>query len=114
MVKHCLIWKPVKCRNVADETVLVRIPETIAAHYQGTLLSRILSMPPQTPISFVAAVNLVSEKQKESFALGRMGRELYHYSWYTENFIQWISNLGHHIELTGEEFESYSLSERVA
>lgn len=114
MVKHILIWKPVKCTNAFGEKVLVPLPESISIHYRGTLLTKILSMPPKQPISFSDAIHLVAEKQIEALKAGRGGPEHGHLSWYTNNFVEWISELGYHIELTGDEFESRAMSAFVA
>lgn len=114
MVKQCVAWKPVKCKNRMGESVRTPIPEAIETHYRGTLLPRILSMPERTPISFDRAINLVSEKLLEALSAHRIGKGPGQFCWYTDNFIEWISSLGYHIELTGDEFESYSISDKVS
>lgn len=113
MVKHCLIWKQVKCKNIAGEPVWLPTPEIIAAQYRGTLVSQILSMQRQSGLSFEAAINLVAEKRMAAFTAGRMGHNPGEYSWYADNFVEWISSLGYHIELTGDEFEPYVLSAQL-
>ena len=45
---------------------------------------------------------------------GRIGHERGQYYWFTDNFIEWISELGYKIQLTGDEFEPYALSDRIA
>jgi hypothetical protein len=113
MVKHCLIRKKVECKNVVGDPVRLSIPRIIAVQYRGTLVSRILAMPRKLPLPFDSAINMVAEKQKEAFSAGQMGSKFGQYCWYTDNFVEWISDLGYHIELTGDEFEPYILSVQV-
>ncbi len=108
MVKQCLHWKKVKCKSVAGEPVWIELPKIIAGESRGTLLSQILAMPKKSPLSFAEAINLVAEKQKEAFLAGRGGRGPGQYSWYYGSFVEWITSLGFHIELTGDEFEAYA------
>ena len=114
MVKHNLLkWKPVKCKSTKGNIVKVPLPEVIAIHYRGTLLSKILSMEKKKPISFEVAINLIAEEQNKAFATGQMGSNFGQYSWYPNNFVKFISNLGYHIELTGDEFETYMLTDKL-
>ncbi len=106
MVKHCLVWKEVKCKNVKGNLVRIELPKLIANAYRGTLVSQILAMPRQAPLSFDAAVNLTFEKQMEAFTSGQVGKEPGQFSWYFGHFVEWISSLGYHIELSGDEFET--------
>lgn len=114
MTKHCLRWKDVKCKNINGEDTYLCIPTVIEIHSRGTLLSKILAMKPQKPISFDAAINLASEEQTKAFQERRMGSDRGQHCWYTDNFVEWIAELGYHIELTGDEFESYALTDLVA
>ena len=34
--------------------------------------------------------------------------------WFYENFIEWISSQGYHIELTGDEFEAAVMSDKLS
>jgi hypothetical protein len=61
-------------------------------------------MKKMTAITFEAAINLVSENQKEAFVIGNIGKEPGQYLWFSQNFIEFITSQGFHIELTGDEF----------
>lgn len=67
-------------------------------------------MEPKKPITFAEAINLVGEKWLEEFWITRTKNE----EWYFKNFVNWISSLGFHIEITGDEFEMYITSSRLA
>lgn len=114
MVKHLLVWKQVKCRDIHGRPVWLQAPEVIAGHSRGTLASQILSMPKKNPISFEDAINLVVDRQKEVFVTGQIGQEPGQYCWYYDHFVEWISSLGYHIELSGDEFEPRVLSSLVS
>lgn len=81
------------------------MPIALEKSYQGTLLSKILLMPKQKPISFHEAVDIVCEKADVAFSQRRFGNEPGAYTWYVNNFVEYIASLGHHIELTGDEFD---------
>jgi hypothetical protein len=67
-------------------------------------------MERKKPISFENAIRLANENWKEAFRAG----ELEKCNYYHDHFIEWISEMGHHIELTGDEFEPYLLAQRVS
>ena len=94
----------VKHKDIYGGTIEIETPESLDITYRGTLLSRILSMPVKTPIPFDDAIRLVAEKHTEAFDHSRFGDAPGQYGWYSNNFIEWISSLGYHIELTGDEF----------
>ena len=107
MVKKSLVkWKSVACTSRDGSPVLLEIPSTIDDHYHGNLLLKISQMKKMTAITFEAAINLVSENQKEAFVIGNIGKEPGQYLWFSHNFIEFISSQGFHIELTGDEFVS--------
>lgn len=69
-------------------------------------------MAKKTPISFEAAINFVSDKQRDAFAAGQIGRNPGQYLWYQHNFIEFISDLGYHIEITGDEFDPGQMTDQ--
>ena len=71
-------------------------------------------MKTKTPISFEDAVNLAHDEFFRASDAGRFGRDPGQCDWYYENFIDWISDQGYHIELTGDEFETALMCSRVA
>lgn len=114
MDHHIVKWKAIKCKNRLGNDVRLGVPEIVDVRNRGTLLSRVLSMPEKTPISFELAIMKLIEKQREKFDAGRFGDEPGRYGWYCLNFVDWISLQGFHIELTGDEFETYALTDKVA
>lgn len=114
MLKQCVKWKPVRKTNTAGREYDSEIPIVIDNRYRGTLLTVMLQMPPKSAITFDQAITLVSLKMSEAFDLRQLGNEPGHYNWYLNNFTEWISNQGFHIEISGDEFESYALSDKVA
>ena len=113
MVKQCVRWKPVKCKSRAGKDVYLGVPEIIDVRYRGTLISEILRMPRKTPILFDDAIRMARTKQSECYMAESFGDEPGQYGWYDLHFVSWISSLGYHIELTGDEFEPFSLSDKV-
>ena len=110
MPKQVLHWRGVKVKDVRGSDFVCRLPATIEISYRGTLLTAILSMEPKKAISFADAINLLSEKWFEELWITRSGNE----EWYLKNFVSWISSLGFHIEITGDEFETYLISSQLA
>jgi hypothetical protein len=105
MIKHTyLLWKDVECISTKGNPVLMPLPEIIDHSYRGTLLSKILLMQKKDPIPFAAAINLIAEKQKNVLNVGFAKAKPGHFSWYINNFVSYISSLGFHIEITGDEF----------
>jgi hypothetical protein len=66
-------------------------------------------MEKKNPISFTNAVKCAHNKWSEKVNAFR-GDEA---DWYFDNFVDWISSQGYHIELTGDEFEPFVMSEIV-
>lgn len=61
-------------------------------------------MPQKRPISFEQSMIKFQLACHDAFRLGLVGTEPGHYQWYAVNFIDWISEQGYHIVLTGDEF----------
>lgn len=57
---------------------------------------------------------MASQKSSEAFDAHRLGYEPGECNWYFKNFVEWISSLGYHIELTGDEFEPYIKADKTA
>jgi hypothetical protein len=114
-MKHQLVnWKSVKCRSPLGREEKFPVPMMIDVRLRRTLLSRILAMPSQNPISLERAAQLLFEALGNAIKSGRIGHEPDNYHWYYTNFIDWISSQGYHIELTGEEFEAQAMSDSLA
>lgn len=110
MAKHCVNWKKVVFENVVGENFLAEVPVWIEHYYRGALLTAILNMPKKKPIDFDDAVRMAGR----NFFDKPIGHGHGQNSWYLEHFVEWISELGFHIELTGDEFEPLIMSEKVA
>ncbi|MGE4132742.1 MAG: hypothetical protein AB7F86_13950 [Bdellovibrionales bacterium] len=113
MTKQFVKWKTVLELNVMGRHFESELPTVLERRYRGTLLDSILSMPMKNGITFEIAVRMTGEKMSAAFESKRLGREPGHYNWYLNNFIGWISDQGYHIELTGDEFETYIMSNKV-
>ncbi len=83
-------------------------PDLIASSYRGSLSHHILSMPLKNPMSFETAILMVSDEFSRAVKARKCGYEPGECHWYYKNFVQWISDKGWHIELTGDEFELFS------
>jgi len=110
MPKHILNWKSVKVKSVRRSNTLCTFPAAIDLYLRGTLLSRILVMEKKRPIAFNEAIGLLKEKWSDELWVRQSGHE----EWYQKNFVDWISGLGYHIEITGDEFEAVALSNKLA
>jgi len=71
----------------------------------GEMLKAILSMPKKKPISYVAAQNMYWDWLGDYWN----AEELFPKS----DLISWISEIGYHIHLTGDEYEMTSLDAYV-
>ena len=71
-------------------------------------------MPQGKPISFEKAANLVCDKFMEAFDARRIGIEPGECIWYYQNFVEWISSLGYHIEISGDEFEAVAMTDQLS
>ncbi len=105
MTKHCLIWNATISQNVRGEDYATQLPDIIAKIYGGKLMSEILNMRSKNPISFEKAIHLLHVKIQNARKANKLGYQKDEYHWYFHNFVQVISDLGFHIELSGEEFE---------
>jgi len=77
-------------------------------------MARILAMTKKQPIEFVQAVRLAITKYDEAMDARCLGHAPGQAFWYHAHFVEWISSLGYHIELTGEEFESYAMTDQLS
>lgn len=114
MTRQFLYWKPVWEKNVRGEDFLSNVPDIIANRYRGTLLERILNMAPKHPISFELAAKLAGKRFFEASRAHRFGYEQGECHWYFNNFVEWISEQGYHIDLTGDEFEPYLTTNKLS
>jgi hypothetical protein len=113
MDRQIFYWKPICDKNVLGEDFASQVPDLIARYYRGGLLERILEMPQKEPIPFESAVRLASGKHFEAFEANRMGYKPGECNWFFKYFVEWISSLGYHIELTGDEFEPYLKADKT-
>lgn len=75
----------------------VRHPEVGNHHRQGVRKKR--------PLSYDESISIFSDKKQEAFKVKDFGMRPGRSGWYTHNFVDYISDLGYHIELTGDEIE---------
>jgi hypothetical protein len=61
------------------------------------------------PISFEKAISLVNERWQQAHRAKRRDT----INWLQQNFVEWISSQGYHIELTGDEFEPLLISDKL-
>ncbi len=107
MGKQLLKLKAVRLLNVDGQEYLCdALPSLVASYYKGELIDQILRMKKKTPLSFHRALNMASDARCAASKEGRSGHEPHHSYWHYSHFLEFISELGFHIELTGEEFES--------
>jgi hypothetical protein len=116
MVKYIPVkWKPVYCKSKAGTWKYMTYPFSINRAYDGKLLSAIVEMPRKNPISFDSAINLMRRGLDEATKAEKFGQKHGHYHWHYEHFVEFISEQGFHIQLTGDEFEPYfEISDSVA
>jgi len=111
--KHLIKWKAFKITDANGYPDDEQMPELIEKQYRGTLLTKILSMPAQNPISFEEAVKIAAKAADAAFSARKVGSHPGHYHWYINNFVDYIASLKFHIELTGEEFDRYEALDHV-
>lgn len=70
-------------------------------------------MEKKQSIELLQAAHLAEEKFEEARKEGRFGHKPGECFWYLDHFVEWISGLGYHIELTGDEFEPYQMSSQI-
>jgi hypothetical protein len=101
-MNHVIVhWHPVPVFGFNGNIVPSPLPEFIDHAYKGTLIATAFAMPRKSPIDFELAIKFASDIIRES----DIGHESGQTFWYEKNFVQWISDLGYHIEFTGDEFE---------
>ena len=110
MTKRYVNWKPVTCTSPDGRKYQAELPSIIELRYRGTLLARILEMPKKRPISLDDAVRMAGRKYVDTKEIGHARGENH---WYFDCFVEWISEIGYHIELTGDEFDAPVLSDKV-
>jgi hypothetical protein len=111
---HLLRWKDILCKSLKGDPIFLPIPQFVDHQSRGKLLSQIIAMQKQNPIDLVSAVQLISGECHKAYLAGKLDSEPGHYFWYTGHFIDYISGLGYHIELTGDEFEPLLHPQSVA
>lgn len=99
MTRQCVFWRPIILKSVRGEDFVSHTADIIADLYRGKLITEIQKMPRKRSITFEDAVRLVHDEQTKVWP----DAEKYH-SMY-EQFVQHVSDLGFHIDLTGDEFE---------
>ena len=109
--RNFALWKTVLCKSPKGGRVAVAWGITIDKACKGTLLQKILAMPKKHPITFDEAINVIVDKKEEAFRAKDYGMRPGQYGWYIYNFVGYISDLGYHIELTGDEIEPIGVSE---
>ena len=101
MDKHWVKWKTLRTKNIYGEPIDMEFPYLIETCYSGSLISQILKMPKKKPIAFEQAVRIAERQYSDS----DISTEHHKMVKCTEYFIEFISEQGYHIELTGDEFE---------
>lgn len=114
MAKQCVHWKPIGVKNVRGSDCSIEFPAELDIWYRGKLLSAILNMEKKRPLSFERAAQMAWLKTSEAFKSGRIGQQPGECNWYSKNFVEWVASEGYHIELTGDEFEPYVVSDKAA
>ncbi len=109
MTRHCVFWKPIICQDVRDQDFASDLADIISDRYRGALLSEILNMPRKIEISLERAAQILLKLQAQA----QKEKDFKKYHWYFDNFVKVISDSGHHIELTGDEFEVILRSSRA-
>jgi len=99
----------VRLTDVRGSEFESQLPDLLQTVYRGRLLSEILGMERKTAISFENAVRLLGDQIYEEFWIKQSGRS----RWYELNFVEWIADLGYHIEITGDEFEASMMSDKL-
>jgi hypothetical protein len=114
MTKRLLNWKNVVCHCAGRIEDLPLLNEIDSFYYQGTLLSQILAMEKKTPISADAAIQLLLEYEDAAQKAGRKGHEPGQMFYFSVHFVEWLSDIGYHVEITGDEFDPYNITDQVS
>jgi hypothetical protein len=112
MNKQCVRWKAFRAKNNRGSDYQSNFPDFIEICNKGLLIGRILAMERKQPIGFEQAARMTQEKFFDAQNARRLGYAPGQCFWYVTHFVEWISSLGYHIELTGE-FEPYQMSTRI-
>jgi hypothetical protein len=104
MNKMLVQWHPVPVYDIYGGLCATILPELIDNYYNHSLLTTALAMPKKSPISFELVIKFTSDIIHDA----DIGHEPGQHFWYKKNFVQWISDLGYHIEFTGDEFDIHS------
>jgi hypothetical protein len=107
--KQVLRWKQVKVKNIRGSEISSDWANLIDLYYCGTLLSCILEMESKQPIPMAHAMSMFNDQWLSEFQRRTRKEE-----WYLKNFVEWISTLGYHIEITGDEFEAAAMPSQFA
>ena len=114
MTKHWVKWKKVQTLTVAGDVFLSGFPDMLDIRYRGTLLPSIIAMSKKTPISFDGAVVMTQSKYFAAIGQKKYGMTFGEANWFIGHFLEWISNQGYHIELTGDEFEHSAVVDKTS
>ncbi len=79
--------------------------------YNGQLLGKILDMPKKQSLSYETAIGIFSDRMFEALNAKDYGVKPGQSGWYPSHFVEYISDLGFHIELCGDEIESFPVFE---
>jgi hypothetical protein len=99
-----LHWHRVPVRGKYGNLFATYMPEVLNYHYKGKLLTAALAMPKKTPILFEEII----KKTHRKICDADLGHEPGQMQWLEKNFVQWVSDMGYHIEFTGDEFELHN------
>jgi hypothetical protein len=110
MTKHLVFWTAVPDKPFMGLPTMP-ISREIDSNYRGTLISRILVMKTKTPISLEDAIALMQKHEDLARSAGQSGADRGQTFWFSFNFVEFISEQGYHIELTGDEFEIFNIAE---
>ena len=100
-------WIETPGKNVHGEDCSFPFPDLLDSASHWRLIEKIFNMKPQRPIKFEEAALLAYKEYQALSNLNRHGIGPGQAEWYAKNFVEWISSLGFHIELTGDEFEHF-------
>lgn len=109
MDKRILKWKPIPGKNIRMEDCDFAFPDILDSASKWTLLEGILRMEPKNPISFEKAATLAMTKYRAAMNADEIGYKPGQCLWYAKYFLEWISSMDFHIEITGEEFELHDI-----
>lgn len=113
-MKQLVLWKPLLCKTIDGTEVRIDVAGELDVRYRGTLLNQIMKMPEKKPLTLNDATRLLHKALDKAFDAQQFHDQRDGYHWYYKHFISWISELGYHIELTGDEFEPLVISSKVS